>query len=164
MLILRTDTERELFVLIAFQHLNTPYIWGGDDPSGLDCSGFVIECLKSIGRVAEGFDDTADGLWKKYRHLEVMNPDFGRLVFWPGNLGKMRHMEICLTAAASENWVSIGASGGGRATDSEDDAWAANAYVKIRPVFGRPWASRVAGPRFVDIFNHERLIGTGRPA
>jgi len=32
----------------------TFYLWGGDDPlAGFDCSGFVIEILKSVGILEE---------------------------------------------------------------------------------------------------------------
>ena len=35
---------------IAWHLLGTPYRWGGDDPIlGFDCSGFIVEILKSVG-------------------------------------------------------------------------------------------------------------------
>jgi len=50
------------FLQSALSYLGTPYVWGGDDPSGFDCSGFVIECLKSAGILNEREDYTAESL------------------------------------------------------------------------------------------------------
>ena len=33
----------------AKKHLNTPVKWGGNNPSGFDCSGFVQYCYKQVG-------------------------------------------------------------------------------------------------------------------
>lgn len=59
----KTQSARRWLVTTALSYLGTPYIWGGDDPSGFDCSGFVIECLKSVGLLSEKEDYTADGLY-----------------------------------------------------------------------------------------------------
>jgi cell wall-associated NlpC family hydrolase len=36
---------------IAFQYLNTPYLWGGRSNFGIDCSGFVQSVYRLIGKV-----------------------------------------------------------------------------------------------------------------
>src|SRR5262245_24009514 len=44
-------------------HLNSPYAWGGDDSiTGFDCSGLVIEGLRSVGLLARDGDWTAADL------------------------------------------------------------------------------------------------------
>jgi cell wall-associated NlpC family hydrolase len=36
-------------ITIARQYLGVPYVWGGADPSGFDCSGLVQYCYSQIG-------------------------------------------------------------------------------------------------------------------
>ncbi|HEY3766037.1 MAG TPA: NlpC/P60 family protein [Gaiellales bacterium] len=36
-------------VNIAKKYIGTPYVWGGESPSGFDCSGLVQYCYKQIG-------------------------------------------------------------------------------------------------------------------
>jgi cell wall-associated NlpC family hydrolase len=36
-------------VSIAMQYLGCPYVWGGESPSGFDCSGFVMYVYKKVG-------------------------------------------------------------------------------------------------------------------
>ena len=122
--------QREMFLEVAMSHLGRPYIWGGDDPiKGFDCSGLVIECLKSVGVVTDDFDTTADGLLDMFGKNQWSYPEPGCLLFTLDPEGKARHVTICL-----DEYFEIGASGGGRASDSADDAARMNAYVKIRPI------------------------------
>jgi cell wall-associated NlpC family hydrolase len=127
---------RELMVQVAMSYLGTPYRWGGDDPSGFDCSGLAIECLKSVGLLPRGGDWTAEGLAEKFANArqDYSRPEkLGELVFWQShNSGKIIHVEICLTRG-----LSIGASGGGSSTLTEADAMKQNAFIKIRPIESR---------------------------
>jgi len=117
---------------IAMHFLGTPYRWGGDDPSSFDCSGFVIEILKSVGLLPGAGDWTAAGLWGRFKDYEVDKPYDGCLVFWQNLSGKIIHIEYCISSE-----LSIGAAGGGSKTQSDADAWQQNAYVKIRPMSNR---------------------------
>ena len=131
----------------ALSYLGTPYIWGGDDPSGFDCSGFVIECLRTVGIVSEKEDYTADALYYMFLRDSPLNiggpilkPDTGRLIFGfdgKGSLalpdGKATHVVICL-----DEKFQIGASGGTRHTSDPQKAWRDNAYIKIRPIVIAP--------------------------
>jgi len=120
--------ERDLAIKIAFHYLGTPYIWGGDDSSGFDCSGFCIEILKSVGMLPRKGDWTAAmlaELWPRSRGA------VGDLVFW-GNSGRVIHVEMCIG-----NGLAIGASGGGSKTTSLAAAIRQNAFVKIRPINSR---------------------------
>lgn len=123
---------RDIADLIALKFLGRPYIWGGDDPmQGFDCSGFVIEILKSVGLLPRQGDWTAHNLWERFKLSRVNDPHRGCLVFY-GTPEKVTHVEYCL-----DSIHSIGASGGGSKTTSEAAAIQQNAYIKIRPVLSR---------------------------
>jgi len=105
-------------------------VWGGDDPSGFDCSGFVVECLKTIGLIRENEDLTAEGLRRRFLASQVVTPVSGGLLFNLNDSGsKATHVVICL-----DSCFQIGASGGDCDTDDVVSAWKKNAYVKIRPI------------------------------
>ena len=125
--------EIDLFIKCAFQWVGTPYRWGGDDPSGIDCSGLVQECLESIGRNPPGGDKTADGIYRAM--AEYARPtDFTRkgCVLFFGTEDKITHTAISI----SKNFM-VEAGGGGSKTVSEEAAWAHNAWVRVRPVNSR---------------------------
>lgn len=126
--------KRDLALKVAEKHLNLPYKWGGDDPlSGFDCSGFIIEILKSVGIVGPNFDDTANGLSQKFPDTEILQP--GVLVFWDwNNDGLVDHVEMIAHIDEEGNAYTIGASGGNSGTSTPQRATSDNAYVKIRPL------------------------------
>lgn len=41
--------QQDLLLEFAFHYLNTPYLWGGRTPAGIDCSAFVQNVFNSIG-------------------------------------------------------------------------------------------------------------------
>jgi cell wall-associated NlpC family hydrolase len=122
---------RKLALKIAFKFLGKPYLWGGDDPSGFDCSGYCIEILKSVARLPRKGDWTAAGLARMWP--VASNPQPGDLVFWATSSGRIIHVEMCLGKG-----LAIGASGGSRHTLTYQDAIKQNAYIKIRPILSRP--------------------------
>jgi cell wall-associated NlpC family hydrolase len=117
-------TKRDIATKIALHYIGTFYKWGGDDPSGFDCSGFVIEILKSVGLFSRKADARAKDLAKMYQ--KVGKPEEGCLVFY-GN--PIYHVEYCFNSD-----LSIGASGGGSATTSIEKAIEQNAFIKMRPI------------------------------
>ena len=124
----------EHFLEVAKSYEKTPYIWAGDDPSGFDCSGFVIECLKSVGCFPLSLDETAMGLWARYAEFEIDFPVAGALVFRTNEDLIATHVEICL-----DGKIKIGSNGGGRRTKTVTDAWRQNAFIKRRAI--RPKAT-----------------------
>ena len=117
---------RYIAVKRAWTMLDQPYTWGGDDPmKGFDCSGGVIEQLKSVGRLPRKFDCTAKGLWGKFP--KVKTPRAGCLVFY--GLNTVEHVEFCIN-----RWLAIGASGGGSYVKTREDAIKYNAFIKLRPI------------------------------
>lgn len=130
--------QREVFLWVLERHLNQPYLWGGNDPlAGFDCSGLVIEGLKSCGVLPRSGDWTADGLYHKFvrgqpiRAIGDLKP--GTLLFWDWqNIGRKVHVEAVWSIVDGVP-LTIGASGGGSKTISLAEAIAQDAYVKIRP-------------------------------
>jgi cell wall-associated NlpC family hydrolase len=127
--------KREIAMRVAWKYLGKPYIWGGDDPSGFDCSGLVIECLKSCGVLPRSGDWTANTLAKSmgWDKIERRDIEEGDLVFWENSLrSRVIHVEMCINQT-----YAIGASGGGSRTRTVKDAAEQNAFIKIRPIDSR---------------------------
>ena len=127
---------RKWLLTTALAYLGSPYRWGGDDPSGFDCSGFVLECLRSAGLIRPG-DRTADGLLDYFSEARAASPDSGYLLFRLNNQCRAIHVSICL-----DSWFQIGAAGGNLSTRNNCVAWEQNAFVKIRPIH-HDWAKGV---------------------
>lgn len=119
---------RELAVKYLWIWIGTFYSWAGNDPSGWDCSGLIIEILQAVGILSHNFDDTANGLYLKYKPQKIETGKAGALVFWFKE-GRAIHVEMMI----GENHT-VGASGGGRKVDSLQAAIKYNAFVKMRPL------------------------------
>lgn len=100
--------NRDLALRIAFSWLGKPYIWGGDDPAGFDCSGLVVEILQATGSIPHRSDYTAHGLYGLFKDHTITEPIPGSLVFWFSQ-SIATHVEI-----AVDSTRSIGASGSGK--------------------------------------------------
>jgi cell wall-associated NlpC family hydrolase len=79
------------YVFTAGRLLNTPYLWGGRTPRGIDCSGFVqlvlemagIECPRDSDQQREAFGKPLPHHWRD------MGWKRGDLVFFAGHVGIM---------------------------------------------------------------------------
>ena len=140
-------THHDIAIRAAERFLGLPYLWGGDDPmSGFDCSGLMVEVLKSSGILPRHGDWTADSLMRfgwtertpNERELEP-----GCLVFWGKThpVQKATHVEM-VYAVIGTDIITIGSSGGGSITNTAQDAVKQNAYVKLRPMRDNPIAAR----------------------
>jgi len=122
-------TRRDIALQIAWNYLGKPYIWGGNDPiQGFDCSGYIIECLKSVGLLPRKGDWTAQRLFEIFKNRQVETPYAGCLVFWGQQQQSKYHVEMCINSH-----LSIGASGGSSSTISVEQAIKEDAYIKVRP-------------------------------
>lgn len=127
------DQRLAVAVEVARSFHGTPYIWGGDDPSGFDCSGLIVEILQSVNLLRHGTDFTADGIYKIFGDCKVPEPYQGCLACYH-NKAKTRigHIEFCINRE-----LTIGASGGGSKTTTLGKAIKDNAFVKYRPIYRR---------------------------
>lgn len=86
--------SRDLLIDIAFMYLNSPYLWGGRTPFGIDCSGFVQIIYRLCGinlpRDASQQAEVGDRL----SFIEEATP--GDLAFFDNKEGKITHVGILL--------------------------------------------------------------------
>jgi|WetSurSiteA1Bulk_404760.scaffolds.fasta_scaffold00047_17 cell wall-associated NlpC family hydrolase len=123
-----SEDRRKLSISYLKRFIGIAYRWGGDDPlAGFDCSGLIVEILQSVGIIPHGSDYSAQGLRERFAGTPC-EPKAGALIFWLRN-DRAYHIEMLISAG-----YCIGASGGNENTDSEEDASAMNAFVKMRPI------------------------------
>ena len=121
-------------ITASMQFLNTPYLWGGDDFSGFDCSGLVQEILAIAGADPPG-DQTAqahfDHFSQEPNHVSG-EPQAGAIAFFGSN-----HLSIIHVGFMIDKYKMIEASGGGSHVVTPQDAIKYNAFVKLRPLSRR---------------------------
>ena len=87
------------FVDEVKKFLGTPYVWGGDKPTGFDCSGLVQYALEKIG--IKNVPRTSEQQWRWVKHIPRSELKPGDLVFYAGSDG----------TAASPGHVAVYAGG-----------------------------------------------------
>jgi len=136
---------RDLACMYAKGFLGSKYEWGGENPWGFDCSGFISEVLSGVGIEAPRDRTTSIEYSKRYpvfwepSQERNLTAEKGCLVCY--GRGKISHIML----AISPNHV-IGASGGGSQTDTAQEADDKNAFVKLRPIDYRSDALIVVDP------------------
>jgi cell wall-associated NlpC family hydrolase len=137
--------RRTLALEIAWELYGLPYKWGGDDPlEGFDCSGDIVEVLKSTGELPHDGDWNSNDLWLRFRRVRVDTPVAGGLVFY-GTSSKITHVMMCISATHC-----IGATGGWSSTTDIEIAADQNAFIKVRPITYRDDIVGFVDP-FLDI-------------
>ena len=90
----------------TFQGL--PYVWGGNGPDGMDCSGLVKLSIEATGLPCpRDADQQEAALGEPFRpDSALMNLRRGDLVFWPGHVGIMQTSGRLLHANAHHMQVA----------------------------------------------------------
>ena len=99
---------------IAFQYINSPYLWGGKTPFGIDCSGFVQMVFKLCGVSLKR--DASQQAQQGKEVLSLGDAIPGDLAFFQNPAGKIVHVGIIL-----ENQQIIHASGKVRVDALDED-------------------------------------------
>ena len=76
---------------VAERYMGTPYLWGGRDSLGLDCSGLVQQSLYACGKACpRDSDQQMAGLGHSIEPgANLSGLERGDLVFWRGHVGMM---------------------------------------------------------------------------
>jgi cell wall-associated NlpC family hydrolase len=124
-----TNMDQQTFINACLQFLNLPYIWGGDDFKGYDCSGLVQELYAMLGIDPRG-DQTAQVLYNYFKGRSTPHRrGVGALVFYGSSPTRISHVGMMI----GED-VMIEAGGGGSRTNDAGDAARDNAFVRVRPI------------------------------
>lgn len=91
-------------VAVAEQYLGAPYLWGGRESLGLDCSGLVQQALFAAGRACPRDTDQQEALGVGIERGDLRRGD---LVFWKGHVGLMLDETRLLHANAFHMAVAI---------------------------------------------------------
>ncbi|MFV5689650.1 NlpC/P60 family protein [Flavobacterium sp. ZT3R25] len=95
---------KESLINTAFLYLNTPYLWGGKTPFGIDCSGFtqIVYKLNGYKLLRDASQQAIQG--EPLSFIEESEP--GDLAFFDNEEGKIIHVGIIM----EDNYI-IHASG-----------------------------------------------------
>lgn len=91
-------------VAVAEQYLGAPYLWGGRESLGLDCSGLVQQALFAAGRACPRDTDQQEALGVAIEQGDLRRGD---LVFWKGHVGVMLDQTRLLHANAYHMAVAV---------------------------------------------------------
>lgn len=132
----------------ARSFLGLPYIYGGNNPlTGMDCSGFVCEVLKSAGVIGHREDLSAQQLYDRFSlNGSVGVEQLGALAFFGKSVVDVGHVGILI-----DPYRMIEAGGGESTTVNLEEAKKRNAFVKIRPFKYRSDFLVTIRPRYSSI-------------
>lgn len=96
------DDHASDYVAVAESFLGAPYLWGGKESLGLDCSGLTQMALYAAGIAAPRDTDQQEAMLKQDWQVVSGDParQRGDMVFWPGHVGIMTDSEHLLHANA----------------------------------------------------------------
>ena len=124
-------TDKGKLLDTAYAQLGDLYHWGGNGPDRFDCSGFICYCWRAAG-YRDGdysadtmFDNFRTGRWAASKITDPKKILPGDIVFY-GKDTNASHVVM----AVSPSYV-IGASGGAKSTDTDAEAKARGAMVRI---------------------------------
>lgn len=123
-------TEEQITFAYIQSLLGVPYKFGGRNRlEGMDCSQGFIELKIVQGKLPNGFDDTAQGLFKRYGPFMTGVPKFGDAAFYGINEKNITHVAFCLNKSLMFEF-----GGGDAKTLTLEDAIKRGACGRFRPI------------------------------
>ena len=92
-------------VAVAERFIGVPYLWGGNDSLGLDCSGLVQQSLRACGEACPRDSDQQMALGAPVADTASLRR--GDLIFWKGHVGFIAGPNRLLHANAHHMAVAI---------------------------------------------------------
>lgn len=91
------------FVAVAERFVGAPYLWGGKESLGLDCSGLVQTALEAAGQSVLRDTDMQEAELAEKFTVQASDADRqrGDIVFWAGHVGIMTDAERIIHANAT---------------------------------------------------------------
>lgn len=122
----KRDGPLEAVITEARRYIGVPYVWGGTNPEGVDCSGFV---LVVFSRVAPDLPRTSFDLYRHGAHVRTGDLRAGDLVFFTTYTAGPSHVGIYL----GDGQFIHGSSGARRVVVTPlRDSYYATRYVGAR--------------------------------
>ena len=109
---------------IAMQYLGVPYRWGGESPSGFDCSGLIVYVYRQVGVSLPHY---TGALWGQGVPVSRGDLQPGDLVFFNG----LGHAGIY---AGGGSFVHAPHTGDVVKVSSLSDSWYASTYMGARRI------------------------------
>ncbi len=113
---------------LARQQLGTPYVFGGHDPRGFDCSGLVYYVY---GQLGVGLPRTAESQFSRLPQVSKEGLQPGDLVFFNGDPTGYMHVGVYI----GSGWF-VHAPGSGKAVSGaqlDNPYWKAHYIGAARP-------------------------------
>jgi hypothetical protein len=88
------NLDRNQLIEFAYSYINSPYLWGGKSPFGIDCSGFTQMVYKLCGYqlLRDAYQQASQG--ESLSFVEEAQP--GDLAFFDNSEGQIIHVGIML--------------------------------------------------------------------
>lgn len=121
-------TSKQVIEELALSYLGTPYIWGGNNRNGIDCSGFIGVLLRASGKISYDTDISAQGIYHRAKALSEVNVEhtFGSLAFFGPAINEINHVAYLIDEKSK---MMIHAAGG----DSHSVARVTDVHVVKMP-------------------------------
>lgn len=120
---LSTTQKKSALIDQAKAYIGTPYLWGGANQQGMDCSGLIYQSFKAI---AVDVPRTTEGLMQQGRKISLRKIKPGDLVFFKTlkSKAKATHVGIVTLNNINETYfIHSGTSTGVTISKLQDRYW-----------------------------------------